>query len=230
MSTETAIIPAEKKPPEAKAIVPVSEKGVQFTDLDGMWRFAVAVGKSRLAPKGFESPEAILVAMQYGLELGVGPMQALQGIAVINGRPSVWGDLALAVCQSKPDFEDIIEAISPDGFEAKCTVKRKGRTPTARTFSMDDAKKANLLGKPGPWQQYPRRMLQMRARAFALRDCFADALKGISIREEAADYQTPSKEPKQVTGIVMPDEPEAPAQPETTEPKEEKNGAGEFIF
>jgi hypothetical protein len=52
---------------------------------------------------------------------------------------------------------------------------------------MEDAKRAGLAGKQGPWQQYPKRMLQMRARAFALRDVFPDVLRGVYVAEEAAD-------------------------------------------
>src|SRR3546814_4979258 len=53
---------------------------------------------------------------------------------------------------------------------------------------MDDAKKAGRAGKQGPWSQYPQRMRQMRARAWAMRDGFADVLKGIGIAEEVRDF------------------------------------------
>ena len=52
---------------------------------------------------------------------------------------------------------------------------------------MEDAKRAGLYGKQGPWQQYPKRMLQMRARAWALRDVFPDVLRGVHVAEEAQD-------------------------------------------
>ncbi len=84
---------------------------------------------------------------------------------------------------------------SDDGEVATCTVWRYERAPGGRvkressaSFSMDDAKRAGLAGKKGPWQDYPRRMRQMRARSFALRDAFADALRGLSVREEVMDY------------------------------------------
>jgi hypothetical protein len=217
---------------DERAPISVSNSGVELRSFDEMARFCMAVSKSRLAPKGLETPEAIMVAVQCGLELGVGPMQALQGIAVINGRPSIFGDLALGLCQSKPDFEDIIETC--DGTKATCTVKRKGRSQVTREFTEADAKKAQLWNKPGPWTLYPKRMLAMRARAYALRDSFADALKGISIREEVQDIKPPSREIKPVTGIVMPDEPEPVpalenAKPET-ETQEERNEDGSFKF
>jgi hypothetical protein len=60
-------------------------------------------------------------------------------------------------------------------------------------FSVEDAKRAGLWGKQGPWTAYPKRMLSMRARGFAIRDCFADVLKGLITAEEAQDY--PSDKP-----------------------------------
>ncbi len=59
--------------------------------------------------------------------------------------------------------------------------------PIERRFSVQDARRAGLWGRPGPWSQYPQRMLQMRARAFALRDAFADVLGGLYLREELED-------------------------------------------
>jgi hypothetical protein len=72
---------------------------------------------------------------------------------------------------------------------AVCQAKRRGYSkPTTVTFTVADAKKAGLWGKQGPWQQYPRRMLQLRARGFALRDAFPDVLRGLVTAEEAQDY------------------------------------------
>ena len=67
---------------------------------------------------------------------------------------------------------------------------------TIRYFSVANAKTARLWGKQGPWTQYPERMLAQRARGFALRDAFPDALKGIITREEAEDIPV---KPKNIT-------------------------------
>jgi hypothetical protein len=71
--------------------------------------------------------------------------------------------------------------------------KRKGRKPVTAKFSVEDAKRAGLWGKQGPWQAYPKRMMQMRARGFALRDAFPDVLKGLITAEEAQDYPDEAK-------------------------------------
>lgn len=150
---------------------------------------AVILAKSDLVPKDYKGkPENCLVAMQWGAEIGMGTLQALQNIAVINGRPSMWGDAVLALVLSSPACEYVSEDANDfDGGTAICRAKRKGSPEHVVTFSQADAIAAGLAGKTGPWQQYPKRMRQMRARAFALRDKFADVLRGLSIAEEAMD-------------------------------------------
>jgi hypothetical protein len=144
-----------------------------------------------MVPKNYAgNVGAVLVAIQMGAEIGLSPMSAVQNIAVINGRPSLWGDAMLALVLQHRDCMDVIEDDLNDitkAGKATCIVKRRGRSPTTRTFSIEDAKKAGLWTKQGPWQQYPSRMLQMRARGFALRDAFPDALRGIHSAEEASD-------------------------------------------
>lgn len=170
-------------------------------DFEGAWRIASAVCKARMAPRGLEAPEQAMVAIMHGLEVGLTPMNALQSIAVVNGRPTVWGDGAIALVRGSGLLEWMEEKYEgqegSDAFKAVCLVKRKGEPkPVRGEFSVADAKKAGLWGKSGPWQQYPKRMLQMRARAFALRDGFADVLKGLSIKEEVEDYHNGAAAPE----------------------------------
>ncbi len=153
---------------------------------EGM-ELAAWIAKSDLAPRDYkDKPQNVLIAMQMGLEVGLSPMQSIQNIAVINGRPSIWGDSMLALCQNHRDFESIDENQSTNE-KGVCIVKRRGMEPQTRTFTVDDAKKAGLWGKQGPWQTAPTRMLKLRARAFALRDTFADALRGLQSAEEQRD-------------------------------------------
>ena len=175
--------------------------GLALATMGEAMQFASMVAKSDFAPKDFKGkPESCLLAIQHGSEVGLSPMQSLQSIAVINGRPTIWGDAALALVQSSPACEYIKEYIEGDGDQAVavCEVKRRGYpAATVSTFSMFDAKRAGLAGKSGPWSQYPLRMLALRARGFALRNAFADALRGLVTAEEAQDYpqSEPAKEP-----------------------------------
>jgi hypothetical protein len=189
-----------------KAIVP--------QDFDGAWRIATAVVKAGMAPKGLDTPEKAMVAIMHGMEVGLTPMAALQSIAVVNGRPTIWGDGALGLVQGSGLMESHKEWFegSGDTRKAFCTVKRKG-DPEIKTgeFSVADAKKASLWGKAGPWSQYSDRMLKMRARGFALRDGFSDVLRGLGIAEEVQD--TPMRD---VTPPQPPRPPAPPAPPSET--------------
>jgi hypothetical protein len=163
------------------------------SNLKEAMEFSKIIAESDLIPKDYKGkPGNVLVAVQMGLELGLPPLQAIQGIAVINGRPSLWGDALLALVRASPHFESIEEEQTET--EAVCRVKRRGEAAITRSFSVADATKAGLSKKDGPWQQYTRRMLQMRARAFALRDAFADVLKGVSMAEEAQDMPNHSRD------------------------------------
>lgn len=174
-------------------------RGLALSTFDDALRFSQMVAKSEFAPKDFRGkPESCLLAIQHGAEVGLSPMQALQSIAVINGRPSIWGDAALAVVVASQACDYVFETIEGDGEQmvAVCEAKRKqfGK-PVVVRFSVADAKKAGLWGKTGPWTQYPKRMLQLRARGFALRDAFPDVLKGMVTAEEAQDYAGDSPVP-----------------------------------
>ena len=182
--------------------------------------FAGELAASNLVPKAYAGkPLDILVAIQWGNEIGLAPMQALQNISVINGKPSVYGDAAMALVQAHPACEGVEEFFEGEGTPnpvAVCIAHRRGRKPVTAKFSVDDAVRAGLWKKPGPWTQYPKRMLQMRARGFALRDAFPDALKGLITTEEAEDYPA---EAKQEAKDITPKNPlDAIALPEVIEP------------
>jgi hypothetical protein len=134
----------------------------------------------------------IALAIMHGAAVGLGPFAAVQSIAVIDGLPAIWGDGALALIEHSGLVADRCEdyVIDDDeGLTAICTMRRRQRpTPIIGRFSIAMADQARLTQKEGPWQSYPRRMLMMRARSWALRDGFADVLRGLAIREEVEDY------------------------------------------
>jgi hypothetical protein len=199
-NNDTPRLPTLQAGGSVKAIVP--------QDFDGAWRIATAVTKAGMAPKGLDTPEKAMVAIMHGMEVGLTPMAALQSIAVVNGRPTIWGDGAIGLVRGSGKCEWIKERIDGEGdaMVAVCEVKRKGEADAIKaTFSVADAKKAALWGKAGPWQQYPKRMLVMRARAFALRDGFADVLRGLGIAEEVQDT------PAVMRDITPPPPPRPPA-------------------
>lgn len=191
------------------SVVPASA-GALSADLDEKWmtqtwRIAQAVGRSGMVPPGMKNVESIWIAIMHGREIGLRPMQALQSIAVINNRPSIYGDGALGIVRRSGLMEKFREWIEGTGDDmvAWCETKRRGEEPIIRSFSVDDAKRAKLWMKKGkngsdtPWVTYPKRMLAMRARAFALRDAYADVFRGLHMAEEAIDME-PILQPNEV--------------------------------
>lgn len=169
-------------------------------NMDEAFRLAQAICHAGMAPKGMDTPEKAMIAIMRGLEVGLTPMMALDKIAIVNGRPTIWGDGAMGLVRASGLAEYVKEYIEGEGDSrvAVCAAKRRGEPePIVRRFSVTDAKKAGLWGKSGPWQQFSERMLQMRARAFALRDGFADVLGGLYLKEEIED-DTSRQETRQI--------------------------------
>lgn len=177
----------------------VEHKGLLPKTIDEALKLSNVLADSNIIPKDFQrKPGDIFVAVNWGIEIGLAPMQALQNIAVINGRPSIWGDAALALVRGSGKLEYIEE--KQTDTEATCKIKRKGEPEAVYTFTKVDAERAGLwdtrakinknnyqMDNPSPWYKYPKRMMQMRARSFALRDIFTDVLKGVGIAEEEQD-------------------------------------------
>lgn len=160
------------------------------------WRVAQALAASGMTPKEISTPEKVLAVIMAGAEIGMAPFQALQSFAVINGRPALWGDGMIAVARKFGVKVEELLSGEGDAMVAQCQVTRPDTGEQIfREFSVADAKAAGLWKKPGPWTTYPKRMLQMRARAWALRDGCADMLRGMKMAEEAQDVEVIENEP-----------------------------------
>ncbi len=166
-----------------------------FSELE---QFAGIVSESSFCPKDFRGRIAdIIVAVQMGDEVGLKPIQSLHSIAVINGRPSIWGDAMVALVRSSGLCEYLHESYDEQTKTSTCTGKRRGDPKEqSQSFSLEDARKAGLLNKTGPWKTYTKRMIQWRARGFLLRDLWADVLKGLISKEEALDYPETREHPR----------------------------------
>lgn len=183
----TANAPATTAPAESTVTqFDADNGGLQITDSSKMFAMAKFFAGSELVPQCYQGkPANIIVAWQKGAELGLSPTQALDGIAVINGRASVWGEAAtaLVLASSLCEQHSISYHGEGDNLTARCTVKRKHMSPESFEFSVADAKQAGLWGK-NTWKSYPKDMLGWKAKARAYRSLFADCLKGIMIRED----------------------------------------------
>lgn len=163
------------------------------------------LARSSMVPKQYQgNPADILVAINFGQEVGLKPLQSLNSVAVVNGSPGLWGDAPLALCKQHGDFEWILEdneafAYARDnvkGWEhlkdvnkddtSICVVKRKGEPPAVREFSKEDVSKAKL---GNVHNTYPKIMRRYRARSQALKAAFPDVLKGFEQAEIQKETQ-----------------------------------------
>ena len=188
-------------------------------------RFAEKAARSGMVPKDYlNKPDAIVIAVMMGAELGLAPMQSLQNIAVINGRPSIWGDAMPGLIRASGKCAYIKEWSEGEGdaLTFYCEARRKDDpTPSVGRFGVAEAKKAGLWGKD-LYAKYPQRMLLARARGFGLRDAFPDVLKGLISAEEARDMV-----PFEATGLTIRPDPEQVMQP-TEQPKKARTW-GDFL-
>lgn len=175
----------------SNAIATTQSKGGFLMDpqnLQEAMQLADMLANSNLVPRAYQGKAGdVLVACQWGSEIGLKPLQALQNIAVINNVPAVWGDALVALVRGSGLCEYIKQDWDAATKTATCRVKRNGEPEEVRTFSEEDARLAGHIGKD-TYKKNLQRMLSIRARAFALRDVFADVLKGLKVAEEVEDY------------------------------------------
>lgn len=171
---------------------------MMLTSFDQVEGFAERAARTEMVPKAYRNkPDDIILAVMKGTELGLAPMQALESIAVINGRSTVWGDAVPGLCWASGKCQDIVEYFEgtegTDNYTAVCVATRKGSEPKTARFSVADAKVARLHGQ-NVHATFPKRMLQWRARHFACHDAFPDVLKGLGTKEleEADSVPVPS--------------------------------------
>lgn len=171
------------------ALAPAPGFDLTPTSLAEAKELATLMANSDLVPKDYKNKAGnVLIAVQMGAEVGLQPMAALQNIAVINGRPTIWGDALIALLRAHPLCVWWEEGYDHEAKAGWARSQRRGdRAPREYVFSMEDAKRAKLIGKAGPWTEYPTRMCMLRARGFLARDLYADVLKGLSTAEEAMD-------------------------------------------
>jgi hypothetical protein len=209
-------VSAPATPPKTTELAPAQQqvaygqRGVQLANMGELFRFAQAVVQSGMVPRGVDTPQKVMVAIQAGAELGMGPMQALQSYAVIGNRPALMVEPALALVMASGLLEQRSVRFDGEGPTRSCTVQlvRRGGLATEWTYSIEDAKRAGLLSKD-TWRQHQDRMLYNRSMGYCLHDIFPDILRGRAL-VGVDDFEEPARrEPVNVTPRVA-REPEGP--------------------
>lgn len=153
---------------------------------DEAYKFAQSFATSAFCPAQYKNkPADVYLAMAYGAQIGLNPLLAVQNIAMVNGRPSVYGDALTAIVMANPETEKYEDGYKDGGKTAYCKITRNGIT-MYREFSEEMARKAGLW-EQNTWKKYPQRMLLWRAKGWAIRDLYSDVLMGMWSVEEARD-------------------------------------------
>lgn len=160
--------------------------------------YADILFKAGMCPKGKNTtarPETVAAIIEVGRDVGLPATQALAWIMLVNGKPSIWGDAGMALIRASGKLAEGYPKERYDGtpgeddYTAVFSIKRNDGSPErVSTFSIEDAKRARLWDKEGPWKDYPYRQLMWRAKGFGCRDEFQDVLCGLVFTEEALDY------------------------------------------
>lgn len=128
------------------------------------------------------SPEQAAAVMLVGYELGFGLTGAFEYIHVIENKPSLSPRGALAVVHASGELADWKMSELPDGFA--CWMKRRNGREYGLTFTLDDAKKADLIKAGGNWEKWPKQMLKWRCIGFVVDVLFPDLLGGLKRSDE----------------------------------------------
>lgn len=155
---------------------------MSVTDVRAM---AEAAAQSGLFP-AIKTPQAAFALMMLCQAEGLHPMQALRRFDIVQGRVAMKADAMLGEFQQRGgrvkwlanDTDKCAGAFSAPGIEDSITV----------TWTMEDAKRAGLAGKPGPWQQYPRQMLRARVISEGIRMAMPAVVVGLYAPEEVQDF------------------------------------------
>lgn len=190
------------------ALTPVDISGA-VTDLDGAMRLSKTLAFAAIMPDALRGkPADVLAIMLYGQDLGLSPMQAIQGIDIIKGKPRISAKLMVAKARQAGHLVTIKEHTG-----SSCTVEAVRKDTGERhqvTFTSEDAAKARLCsikdgqviarsskGEPLPWETRHRTMLQWRAAQECLNFLCPEITFGFDLE---GDFQVND------AGIVVPDE------------------------
>lgn len=220
---------SEETRPEVKTVptpLMAQETGIIIgNSLEERYRVCTLYAKSGMMPKSYDTPEKVFAGIQFALELGFRdqPLTAIRNIAIINGQPSIWGELPLALVlrSGKMDFIDEYftnkkgerlpeTASNEEVFAAVIEVQRQGQQKRKFAFTQDDR---NSLGVAAIWKTFTKIMMKRKARAIAFKDVFADVLLGIDIGEytyhkheseaQSGAIETTFKKPgEEATGLI----------------------------
>ena len=158
-------------------------------NLSKMYKATETLSKSSLVPYSLRGKSAdIFAILVMGQEIGVPPMQALNSISVIQGKPTMGAQLLLALCRSKvKEFSLSIEVLATGKDSSVRAHGKRGEDSFVTTWDMDRAARMGLIGKDN-YKKQPETMLKWRAVSEVCRTLCPDAIAGFYAKEELIDF------------------------------------------
>lgn len=202
MATERSLmIPGAETESTAIPLIPPM---VEWQTILGL---AGALVKSGFLPPTIKNAEAAAAIILKGREIGIPPMHAFAHVAVIQGRPTCSAELQLALL-ARGGVAWTVHKQGDDG-EAVIEFRRPGFGPFVSRWTMEDAKRAGLVGKDN-WKNYPAAMLRARAISAGARVIGPDLLAGMGYTHE--ELGATVTEDGDIKRLPMPEPAPAPAQ------------------
>jgi hypothetical protein len=185
-----------------------------------IWQMVKELGpmlhKSRLF--GVASEEQAIAIMLKGHELGLGFTASFEYIQVIQGKPTLKPQGALALIYGSPFVKSVkITRLANDkgvfvGYE--CYMQRTNGTEHTERFTMDDAKRAGLVKPDSGWVNYPENMCKWRSIGFCADTVFPDVTAGMTgLMKMPEKFGVSLSEDGNIIEGVVKDAPVAPQQP-----------------
>ncbi len=151
-------------------------------NLQGKLQFAQMLLQTQMCPTHLKTPQQVIAAMLYGQEIGFSPLQALQSVNVIQGRPTLdAAGIKAKILEAGGTFK------TKKWTETECTLEcTRGEWADTFTFTLADAEKMGLTSKDN-WKRMPKQMLYARCISTLGRNMYADVLRGFYGKEEMED-------------------------------------------
>jgi hypothetical protein len=202
--------------------------GSPIGDLDQAYRLSQALALASIVPDALRGkPGNVLAIILYGQDLGMSPMQAIQGIYVVKGKPQLSGTTWLALARRAGH-----KVRFPETTNERCTIEitraDDPQNPHVETYTLEDAVIANLVqikngkpyarsskGDPLPWEQYTRTMIRNRAISNGAKAACPEVALGFAVEgdydyiTEAAEVAPPEHHGEVVDAEVVPEQVDA---------------------
>ena len=149
--------------------------GVMLHSVEDAMNVVAALGDCNLLPDGIKSKGDAFMIVMAGAELGMGPMASIRSLHIIKGKVTMSAELILGMLLSQGVRARWVTATNE---AAELELTRHGSEPHRESFTMEDARRAQLTKSGGMFEKYPKAMLRARCISAAARAYAPDLMAG----------------------------------------------------